>query len=85
MRSIWPIMPFIVLYMVNMVFRMFLVMAIMGGSCSTTCGISLSMLVTSSSSPRMLSVSLSMPSRASNSERMDQHIGISKQCFSQYR
>ncbi|SKV80152.1 Uncharacterised protein [Mycobacteroides abscessus subsp. massiliense] len=83
MRSIWPIMPFMVLYMVSMVFRMFFVMAIMGGSCSTICGMSRSILVMSLSNPCMLSASLSIPSMVSNSERMDQHIGISKQCLSQ--
>ena len=71
--------------MVSMYFFMCVIVSIMLGMRATIWGISLSSLSMSGIRFWMSSVMVSMPSRASKIERIDQQTGISKQCGSQYR
>ena len=69
--------------MVSIVVFIFFMFSIIGGMIVSICGIrwsSWSMLTTSE--PRS-SLSLSMPSRESNTDRIAWHTGMSKQCGSQ--
>jgi hypothetical protein len=66
-----------------MVDRMLCDMAIIGGNCATSCGISVSMSVMFFSAAARLSLSLSTPSKTSNIDRIDQQMGMLKQCGSQ--
>ena len=76
-------MPDMVLCMVSIMVRMFTMVSIIGGNCAIICGISLSSCLMSPTRVFSLSVIWSTPSIASNIDRIDQQIGISKQCFSQ--
>nr|WP_235625702.1 hypothetical protein [Mycobacteroides abscessus] len=51
----------------------------------TILGISVSIRSMLTTMPSMVSVISSILSRVSKIERMAQHIGMSKQCFSQYK
>ena len=71
--------------MVSMYCFMCDMVAIMSGMRATICGISLSSLSMSGIRFSMSSLMVSMPSRVSKIDRIDQHTGMSKQCGSQYR
>ncbi|SKV57536.1 Uncharacterised protein [Mycobacteroides abscessus subsp. massiliense] len=54
--------------------------AMMGGNWAAICGMIASAFPTSAVSVRIVSLNVSTPSMASNTERMAEHAGISKQC-----
>ncbi|CFS28523.1 Uncharacterised protein [Mycobacterium tuberculosis] len=69
--------------MVNIMVRMVFMVVIIGGSSARNCGVSASILFMSSVRARNWSVSVSTPSRVSNSDRVAEHNGMSKQWCSQ--
>ena len=73
------------LYIVIVIVRMVVVASMIGGSSEISCGIRLSEPSVSLTRPPRSSVSLSMPSSASNADRSAQQMGVSKQCRSQWR
>ena len=82
-RSIWSYKLDIELCMVSIIVRIVCMVLIIGGICASICGISASRWSMSLvRSPNFWVIS-STPSSASNMDRSDQQIGISKQCFSQ--
>ena len=76
-------MPDMVLCMVSIMVRMLTMVSIIGPNCATISGISRSNSLMSPTSVLSLSVIWSTPSIASNIDRSDEQIGMSKQCFSQ--
>ena len=83
MAAIWSYMPDWVLCMVSCIVRIERIVSIIGGISVRIWAVSMSSWCRLGTSCWKSSVIVSMPSRVSNTERIDQHTGMSKQCGSQ--